>query len=116
MKRKVSPGLICRLCCIQHCCRLWRKTLRCAVSDATSHRNVKLKKMFFVDFCCDCFFAIAEVGDNEDVKQEPVTGDSRAVSSVCLLVMLLDCYVGGSISFRPDIQRPRQMQNALRDT
>jgi len=24
-------------------------------------------------------------------------------------------YVGGSISFRPDIQRPRQMQNALRD-
>jgi hypothetical protein len=23
--------------------------------------------------------------------------------------------VGGSISFRPDIQRPRQMQNALRD-
>jgi len=24
------------------------------------------------------------------------------------------CYVVGSISFRPDIQRPRQMQNALR--
>ena len=24
-------------------------------------------------------------------------------------------YVVGSISFRPDIQRPRQMQNALRD-
>ena len=24
-------------------------------------------------------------------------------------------YVGGSISFRPDIQRPRKMQNALRD-
>ena len=24
-------------------------------------------------------------------------------------------YVGGSVSFRPDIQRPRQMQNALRD-
>jgi len=24
-------------------------------------------------------------------------------------------YVGGSISFRPDIQRPRQMQNALTD-
>jgi len=24
-------------------------------------------------------------------------------------------YIGGSISFRPDIQRPRQMQNALRD-
>jgi len=24
-------------------------------------------------------------------------------------------HVGGSIRFRPDIQRPRQMQNALRD-
>ena len=42
------------------------------------------------------------------------------------LVELLSClhnyfwfetsiYVVGSISFRPDIQRPRQMQNALRD-
>jgi len=28
---------------------------------------------------------------------------------------LSESYVGGSISFRPDIQRPRQMQNALRD-
>jgi hypothetical protein len=26
------------------------------------------------------------------VKQEPVAGDSRVVSSVCLLVMLLHCY------------------------
>jgi len=30
-------------------------------------------------------------------------------------VLKLAMYVGGSISFRPDIQRPRQMQNALRD-
>ena len=32
-------------------------------------------------------FAVAEVGDDKDVKQEPVTGDSIVVSSVCLLVM-----------------------------
>ena len=26
-----------------------------------------------------------------------------------------DVYVGGSKSFRPDIQKPRQMENAVRD-
>jgi len=43
---------------------------------------------------------------------------------VCVCVILhkhthththMRLYVGGSISFRPDIQRPRQIQNALRD-
>jgi len=31
-----------------------------------------------------------------------------------LVLQMILMYVGGSISFRPDIQRPRQMQNALR--
>lgn len=92
MKRKVSPELICRPFCIQLCCWLWSETLRCAVSDAAGHRNVKIKKTVFDDCYCDCFFAVAEVGDDKDVKQEPVAGDSIVVSSVCLLVMLLHCY------------------------
>jgi hypothetical protein len=39
------------------------------------------------------FFAVAEVVDDKDVKQEPVTGDSTVVSSFYLPVMLLHCYV-----------------------
>ena len=35
--------------------------------------------------------------------------------NVCTVFLYCFVYVGGSISFRPDIQRPRQMQNALRD-
>lgn len=62
------------------------------MSDAAGHRNVKLKKTVFDDCCCGCFFAVAEVGDDKDVKQEPVAGDSRVVSSVCLLVTLLHSY------------------------
>jgi len=35
---------------------------------------------------------------------------------ICIYMYIyIYIYVGGSISFRPDIQRPRQMQNALRD-
>lgn len=92
MKRKVSLELICRPCCIQLCFWLWSETLRCVVSDAAGHRNVKLKKTVFDDCCCHCFFAVAGDVDDKDVKQDPVTGDLRAVSSVCLLITLLHRY------------------------
>ena len=32
-----------------------------------------------------------------------------------LLLNILEIYVAGSKIFRPDIQKPRQMENALRD-
>jgi len=36
-------------------------------------------------------------------------------SAIVLALSGILTYVGGSIRFRPDVQRPRQMQNALRD-
>lgn len=36
------------------------------------------------------FFAVAEVGDDKDVKQEPVAGDLRVVSSVVTLLCSID--------------------------
>ena len=37
------------------------------------------------------------------------------LDTIIIIVSISVKYVVGSISFRPDIQRPRQMQNALRD-
>jgi hypothetical protein len=65
------------------------------VSDAAGDRNVKLKNTFLMIASVIVFFfffAVAEVGDDKGVKQEPVAGDSNVVSSVCLLVILLHCY------------------------
>jgi len=50
------------------------------------------------------------IGANNGI--EKIMNQKKTVTSGKLITPI---YVGGSISFRRDIQRPRQMQNALRD-
>ena len=51
----------------------------------------------------------------EDFNQKPIEGQFYGEELTPIRIFKQTTYVGGSISFRPDIQRPRQMQNALRD-
>ena len=95
------------------CGKDWRDVANVSTQDLRSgSRNVvrRCEACFEVGGRQCKYLLWSKVSWNEEGKRTLYSRRTQASYSV-----RLPWYVGGSISFRPDIQRPRQMQNALRD-